>query len=217
MFTGIIEEIGKIKNIKNGVLSSVLTVEAEKVIEDTKVGDSIAVNGVCLTVVGLFNKGFQADIMAETMRRSCFKNALAGDFVNLERAMKAGGRFGGHIVSGHVDGVGNILSMKEEDNAVWITIGCGREILKYIVEKGSVAIDGVSLTVAFVDDSCFSVSVIPHTGEETILLKKRAGDIINIECDIIGKYVDKLMRFEEDKKDSKKTLTIEFLSENGFL
>ncbi len=217
MFTGIIEEVGKIKNIKNGALSSVLTVEAEKVTEDTNIGDSIAVNGVCLTVIRLYNYGFDADVMAETMRRSGFKNLSAGDFVNLERAVKAGGRFGGHIVSGHVDGVGNILSMKKEDNAVWVTVGCGREILRYIVEKGSVALDGISLTVAFVNDSCFAVSVIPHTGTETILLKKRTGDIVNIECDVIGKYVDKLLHFESNEKKSKSPMTMDFLYENGFL
>lgn len=224
MFTGIIEEMGTISSIAEGSLSAVITVQASKVLEGTHIGDSIAVNGVCLTVTSVHGGLFTADVMAETLRRSSLKSLARGSLVNLERAMPAYGRFGGHIVSGHIDGTGTIVSKVKEDNAVWVTVSADKNILKYIVLKGSVAIDGTSLTVAALNDSggTFSVSVIPHTGEETILLTKSAGDIVNLENDVIGKYVGRLLSLKEDAgsinnvNNSIPEITMDFLMENGF-
>ena len=226
MFTGIIEEVGTIDKIANGSKSAVLFIKASKVLEDTKLGDSIAVNGVCLTVTSMEGDIFTADVMAETLRRSSLGNLSKGSKVNLERAMAANGRFGGHIVSGHIDGTGRIASMVREDNAVWVEINAPAEILKFIVMKGSIAIDGISLTVAGLAEESFSVSVIPHTGEETTLLKKGAGDIVNLENDVVGKYVDRLLNYssstvtdldkETDSKETGPDITMEFLKSNGF-
>ncbi|MFR2011548.1 MAG: riboflavin synthase, partial [Christensenellales bacterium] len=177
MFTGIIEETGKVEAVAKGSNSAVITIAAVKVLEDTKIGDSIAVNGVCLTVTSISGRKFSADVMAETLRRSSLGSLKHGSMVNLERAMAANGRFGGHIVSGHIDGVGVISSFEKEDNAVWVEIETPAKILRYIVEKGSITIDGISLTVAKLTDSSFAVSVIPHTGEETTLLNRNPGDI----------------------------------------
>ena len=193
MFTGIIEEIGSVKRVSVGGKSGSIEIAAKKVLDGTKVGDSIAVNGVCLTVTSLGSSSFTADVMAETLRRSSLGSLSLGDGVNLERAMAADGRFGGHLVSGHIDGTGTISKMQKEENAVWVHIQANSEILNLIVEKGSIAIDGISLTVAGVSDSEFSVSVIPHTAKETTLLSKKAGDTVNLENDIIGKYVQKLL------------------------
>jgi len=212
MFTGIIEEIGKIRNIKTGSDTCILTVTAEKILSDVHIGDSIAVNGTCLTVCAFDKNSFSADVMPETMRRTNLGDLKSGSPVNLERAMSANGRFGGHIVSGHIDGTGQIKSLKKESNAVWVQISAKPEILKYIVEKGSIAIDGISLTVAKITSQDFSVSVIPHTGEETTLLHKKPGEIVNLECDIIAKYVEKLCSFQ--KSDG---ISINFLAEHGFL
>lgn len=212
MFTGIIEEIGKIKEIKKGAASAILTIESVKVLEDVKLGDSIAVNGVCLTVTDFSSSTFKADVMHETLRRSSLGKLQVGSFVNLERAMKADGRFGGHIVSGHIDATGIIKDIRRDDNAVWYTIETTESILKYIVGKGSIAIDGISLTVAGIDEHSFRVSVIPHTAQNTILPLKKRGDIVNLENDIIGKYVEKLMLFTEKKSG----ITKSFLAENGF-
>ena len=230
MFTGIIEEVGTIQSVAEGSKSAVLTVQADKVLNDSKIGDSIAVNGVCLTVTSIHGGFFTADVMAETLRRSSLGGLVRGSYVNLERAMAADGRFGGHIVSGHIDGTGSIVSMKREDNAVWVRIKTPSNILKFIVEKGSIAIDGISLTVAGLDNESFMVSVIPHTGSETTLLKKSAGDIVNLENDIIGKYVERLLFFRDDKDkgntevsvsnidviNKENDITIDFLRENGF-
>ena len=226
MFTGIIEEVGTIDKIANGSKSAVLFIKASKVLEDTKLGDSIAVNGVCLTVTSMEGDIFTADVMAETLRRSSLGSLSKGSKVNLERAMAANGRFGGHIVSGHIDGTGRIASMVREDNAVWVEINASAEILKFIVMKGSIAIDGISLTVAGLAEESFSVSVIPHTGEETTLLKKGAGDIVNLENDVVGKYVDRLLNYssltvtdldkETDSKETGPDITMEFLKSNGF-
>ncbi len=193
MFTGIIEEIGEIKSIKKGAKSATLTIQGSVVTKDSNIGDSIAVNGVCLTATTISGDTFTADVMAETMRRSSLGELSTGSKVNLERAMAANGRFGGHIVSGHIDGCGTIRSFAREDNAVWVTIDAPSAILKYIIEKGSIAIDGISLTVAYVDEACFKVSIIPHTAGETTLLMKKPGDTVNLENDVIGKYVEKLL------------------------
>lgn len=213
MFTGIVEEVGAIKNIKRGQHSAVLTIQAKTVLEGTRIGDSIAVNGICLTVTRLFPDGFSADVMHETLNRSSLAGLTAGSVVNLERAMAANGRFGGHIVAGHVDGVGHISDIRRDDTAVWYTVHAGPEILRYVVEKGSITIDGISLTVAAVDDTSFSVSTIPHTVSQTNLHQRRRGDPVNLETDIIGKYVEKLLRPEEPKQN---TLTKETLLRCGF-
>ena len=192
MFTGIVEECGTVLDVlKNGVSGSV-QIQASTVLEGTKTGDSIAVNGVCLTVTKLTKSSFTADVMAETFRRTNLGNLGKNSRVNLERAMAANGRFGGHIVSGHIDGTGVISRIKEEGNAVWIYISAPQSILNLIVEKGSVAVDGISLTVAAVSDKEFAVSVIPHTRENTALSGKKTGAVVNLENDIIGKYVQKL-------------------------
>ena len=183
MFTGIIEEMGTVRRLDRTPISCQLTIAATLVLQGTQIGDSIAVNGVCLTVTDLQKDAFTADVMPETLRRSSLGILRSGSSVNLERAMVANGRFGGHIVSGHIDGTGTIASKVPEGNAQ-----------RYIVEKGSIAIDGISLTVASVTKSSFSVSLIPHTGTCTTLLSKRPGDPVNLETDVIGKYVEKLMQ-----------------------
>ena len=225
MFTGIIEEVGTIRSIGIGGTSGQLAIRAKKVLEGTKIGDSIAVNGICLTVTTLQSDGFTADIMAETVRRSALAGARSGDAVNLERAMAADGRFGGHMVAGHIDGTGVIESLVREENAVWVTISAAPAILHYIVEKGSIAIDGISLTVARVSESDFAVSVIPHTGEETTLLGRRAGDVVNLETDIVGKYIEKFTAdktppptepAEEGAPPPANVFSMEYLAEHGF-
>ena len=217
MFTGIIEETGTIKKVIGGGESGSIAIRASKVLSDAKIGDSIAVNGVCLTVTSMQGDGFTADVMAETLRRTNLGTLSIGSKVNLERAMAANGRFGGHIVAGHIDGTGEIISLKPEGNAVWVTVAADAEILHLIVPKGSITIDGISLTVAYVDTSVFKVSVIPHTGEETTLLNKKPGDIVNLENDIVGKYIEKLIQpFEQDESKKESSITMEFLMENGF-
>lgn len=209
MFTGIIEETGVICAVQRGAKSAVLTVEAKKVLEDVHIGDSIATNGVCLTVTSVCGDCFTADVMNESLRRSSLGDLKPGSRVNLERAMAANGRFGGHIVSGHIDGTGTVVSVRRDDIAVWYTVRTTPQLMRYIVEKGSIAIDGISLTVAAVETDRFSVSVIPHTAQETTLSEKRPGATVNLENDVIGKYVEKLMQ-----KDS--GITLDFLAQNGF-
>ncbi len=216
MFTGIIEETGIVSAVKKGSVSSRITFRAEKILNDIHEGDSIAVNGICLTAAGISKNTFTADVMAETMRRSTMGELCIGDKVNMERAMLCGGRFGGHIVSGHTDGTGMISDIKREENAVWVTVLAEKNIMKFIVEKGSVAIDGISLTVAAVGEMFFKVSVIPHTGQQTTLLTKKKGDKVNLECDIIGKYVQKLLNVTE-QTENKSNITEELLSRHGFM
>lgn len=217
MFTGIIEEIGTVRRIERGAAGARLTIAAKTVLEGTKLGDSIATNGVCLTVVAMTADSFSADVMAESLRRSSLGALQSGSPVNLERAMPMNARFGGHIVSGHIDGTGTIASQKREDNAVWVTVNTSASLLRYIVEKGSIAIDGVSLTVAAVDQTGFSVSIIPHTGAQTILLDKKPGETVNLECDVIGKYVEKLLApYAPAEKSTSSSITMEFLAQHGF-
>lgn len=218
MFTGIVEELGTIRYLRLQGISGSIAVKAAAVLNGTKIGDSIAVNGICLTVTSLQPDGFTADVMAETIRRSALKGAKAGECVNLERAMAADGRFGGHIVSGHIDGTGIIREYREEENAVWVTIGAFPQIMELIVEKGSICIDGISLTVAGVGDDFFQVSVIPHTAQETTLIRKRVGDLVNLENDMIGKYVQKLLHTasEEQPEGKKSSLTMSMLEELGY-
>lgn len=214
MFTGIVEEIGSIKGIRKGEKSVNLTVECSEILEGTRTGDSISVNGVCLTVADMTGNSFDADVMPETMRATNFKYIKLGNAVNLERAVSVGRRFGGHIVSGHIDGTGAICEIKREDNAVWFTIEAGSHIMKYIIHKGSVAVDGISLTVQYVDDRVFKIAVIPHTRDYTTLPGRKIGYNVNLECDIIGKYIENLMNWRD--KGSKDGLTLEYLMKNGF-
>ena len=230
MFTGIIEEIGSVASVEpsgNGA-GARIKIRAQKILQGTKAGDSIAVNGVCLTATSLGADFFTADVMAETLRRSNLGSLMPGSRVNLERAMAADGRFGGHIVSGHIDGTGTIAETDREGNAVWVYVSAAKEILDLIVQKGSIAIDGISLTVAKLEAARFAVSVIPHTGEETTLLSKKPGDLVNLENDIVGKYVQRLLRLEGNSgggslglasnfgASSSSAITEEFLRERGF-
>lgn len=216
MFTGIVEEIGIVERVKKGSSSAEIRIKAEKVLEGTEIGDSIAVNGVCLTVVRMDSHGFCADVMHETLNRSNLSRIGTGNPVNLERAMRADGRFGGHMVTGHVDGMGKIVLIRQDDNAVWYTFEAVPEVLRYVVEKGAITIDGISLTVANVSEKDFSVSTIPHTGAVTTLGRKRSGDTVNLEVDILGKYVEKLMHSEQPKAVTGGGLTREFLLQAGF-
>ena len=219
MFTGIVEEMGTLRAVQKGGVSARLEVGAKTVLEDTRIGDSIAVNGVCLTVTALVRDGFAADVMHETLDRSALGQLKPGSPVNLERAMAADGRFGGHIVAGHVDGVGLLKEIRQDGNALWYKIAAGPELLHYVVEKGSITIDGVSLTVAKVDRESFSISAIPHTVAITALGTKQPGEKVNLEVDIVGKYVEKLLglsREQAEETPKKPGLTLSFLQENGF-
>lgn len=215
MFTGIVEEIGTVSKVQRGRHSAVLGIQAQAVLEGLKVGDSIAVNGVCLTVTSFHSAGFTADVMHETLDRSSLVQLQGGSHVNLERAMPANGRFGGHIVAGHVDGVGKIAEIQSDDTAVWYTVQAQPQVLRYIVEKGSVAVDGISLTVARVFPDRFSVSAIPHTVKVTALSERKEGDLVNLETDIIGKYVERLLSPADELKMESR-LTKEFLVKCGF-
>ena len=210
MFTGIVEEMGTVKAIRKGPHSAVVEIQAQVVLEDLHIGDSIAVNGVCLTA------GFTADVMHETLNRSALALLRPGSRVNLERALAAGGRFGGHIVAGHVDGVGTVQRITRDDNAVWYTIAAGPEILRYVVEKGSIAIDGISLTVARVDGQSFAISAIPHTVSVTTLAHRRVGDPVNLETDVLGKYVEKLLQPLQAEAPPPSGITRDFLTLCGF-
>ena len=216
MFTGMVEELGTIRAIRRGASSAVLSIGAGTILDDLKVGDSVAVNGVCLTATQVDGGGFTADVMHETLDRSSLARLAPGDKVNLERAMAAGGRFGGHIVSGHIDATGTITDRRRDDNAVWYTVSAPAALLRYVVEKGSIAIDGISLTVAAVEADRFSVSVIPHTAAVTVLGGKRPGDPVNLEADLIGKYVEKLLRPAQAPPARRSALSLEFLAEHGF-
>ena len=213
MFTGLIEELGTVRSLRRGGECAVLTVQAERIFDDLKLGDSVAVNGVCLTVSALEQRVFFADVMHETLNRSSLGSLIPGSHVNLERAMSAGGRFGGHIVSGHIDGTGKLLRIRRDGNAVWYTVSAEPKILRYIMEKGSVAIDGLSLTVASMGREDFSVSIIPHTAQETTLSERRVGDTVNLENDAIAKYVEKWM---QPCRPAGTGITPAFLAESGF-
>ena len=220
MFTGIIEEMGIVKSIK----SKVITIEANKIFDDLKLGDSVAVNGTCLTVSSFSNKIFNADITSETLSRTNLGDLKSGFKVNLERALTLNGRLGGHIVSGHIDGVGIVKNISKKSEDIELVIEVPTNLMKYIIEKGSVAIDGISLTVAKVDNNKnnFSVAIIPHTLKETVLYYKKVGDKVNIENDIIGKYVERLLSFNDfnneinNKKNNNSNINMEFLIKNGF-
>jgi len=217
MFTGIIEEIGTLKAISHGQRSATLEISAFKVLEGTRIGDSIAVNGVCLTVTSIGKGSFIVDAMPETLGRSNLGSLQTGSKINLERALRLGDRLGGHLVSGHIDGEGIIFSFREDDNAIRIRITANQSLLRYIIEKGSVAVDGISLTVTYVDDKSFEVSIIPHTKNETTLCGKRPGERVNLETDMIGKYVERFSGFSADPQIKEpKDISIDFLKENGY-
>ena len=207
MFTGIIEELGIFSKLSGGKI----VIKCQKVLEDVKIGDSISVNGICLTVTNFTSGSFTADVMPETIRRTSLDNLKTGDIVNLERALRLGDRLGGHIVSGHIDGVGKIKSMKNEDNAIIVTVEAQKDLLKQIAAKGSVALDGMSLTVVDVGNTEFSVSLIPHTREVTNFKAKKINSPINIETDVLAKYVERLMNHKSTG------ITKDFLLENGII
>ncbi len=213
MFTGIIEEVGTIGRIGGGVLA----IDARRVLTDVQLGDSICVNGICLTVTSFDARHFTADVMPETIRRTSLAELKKGSPVNLERALTLSSRLGGHIVSGHIDGTGEVLSLKQEGNAVLLQIAADDALLRGIVEKGSVALDGISLTVAAVGAQDFTVSLIPHTLQSTNLHTKKKGSRVNIETDIIGKYVERLLMEERKAKEAPASIiTREFLSSYGY-
>ena len=216
MFTGIVEEIGSVREIVRGSMSIKLYISCSRILDDVKPGDSIAVNGICLTVTDLGSSWFSADVMPETMRKTGLHKLSISDKVNLERALRLSDRLGGHIVTGHIDGTGIVIGRVEEDNAVWLTVEAPDSILKYIVMKGSVALDGTSLTIAHVDGTSFKVSLIPHTAGATILGTMGVGDRLNIECDLMGKYVEKLLDGYLLESKPKKDISMEFLRDNGF-
>ena len=215
MFTGLIEEIGTVTALSPGAKSSRVTIRAERIFTDLKLGDSVSTNGVCLTVSEMTHRTFTADVMHETLRASSLNGLATGSRVNLERAMAAGGRFGGHIVSGHIDGTGTVRNILRDDIAHVYRIASTPAILKYVVKKGSIAIDGISLTVVDVADDWFSVSIIPHTLGETTLLNKKSGDMVNLEVDMLAKYVEKLL-FSQHETSAISNITPEFLMKNGF-
>jgi len=215
VFTGIIEELGTVQVLKRGSNSSQISIQASKVLEDVKLGDSIAINGVCLTVTSFDREHFTADMMAETLAKTNLKELGNGQKVNLERAARLGDRMGGHLVQGHVDAVGTIVEQEIIDIAKVLKIKAPQEMLDYIVAKGSIAIDGISLTVVSLLDDSFTVSIIPHTAGMTTLGFKKPGDTVNLEADIIGRYVEKLLKRSGGKH--KTQLSSEFLAQHGYL
>jgi riboflavin synthase len=217
MFTGLVEELGKIKTIVHGANSVKLTVTANHIIRDMKIGDSIAVNGTCLTVVAFADTWFTADVMPETVKSTVLASFASGDTVNLERTLRVGDRFGGHIVSGHVDGVGTIIGKEKNDNAIIVRVKAAPEVMRYIVKKGSIAIDGISLTVVEEKQDCFTVSLIPHSAAMTTLGFKKSGDLVNLEVDVVGKYVEKLLGLQSSQSDHKTSnISTNFLQQHGF-
>lgn len=239
MFTGIIEEKGIIVNIERGIHFSRISIKCKKILSDLNIGDSVAVNGVCLTATKVEAYGFTADIMHETLKASSLFSLKSRDHVNLERAVAPSGRLGGHMVSGHIDGIGKIVSIQNDSIAKLITIEVPEHLTRYMVYKGSVAIDGISLTLSSVEKRTFGVSVIPHTMSETTLISKRIGDVVNIETDIVGRYIEKFMGISTEKDNNgiphgatasntlrsqtsdrsashTNNISIDFLTKNGF-
>lgn len=215
MFTGIVEEIGTVSTIQQGSNSLRMSIRCTKVLKDIKMGDSIAVNGVCLTASDISGSQFSADVMPETVKATTLHSLRTGSRVNLERAMAANGRFGGHFVSGHVDGTGEVLSVRQKENAVYMEIGLAANLLKYFIPKGSVTVDGTSLTVFGVTEKGFILSLIPVTHEDTILGRKRSGDKVNVECDMLAKYIEQLVTTKKGNPTG--GLTMDTLVNSGFL
>lgn len=214
MFTGIVEELGTIANMQQTGEAMKLTISAETILADVNLGDSIAVNGICLTVTSFTPTSFSVDVMPETMRATSLQSLSRGSTVNLERAMSANGRFGGHFVTGHIDGTGTIIDKKRSYNAVYYKIQLPNELLRYCLQKGSVAIDGTSLTIFGIDESSITISLIPHTLSQSVIGTKTTGEIVNIECDMIGKYIERFITQPTSKMSS---ITENFLQDNGFL
>lgn len=218
MFTGLVAELGTVQRLARQGSSYHLTVGAKKVLDNLKIGDSVAVNGACLTVVRMDEGGFTADVMPETVRLTNIGSLQPGSKVNLERTLRLCDGLDGHIVSGHVEGLGTISEQRPEGIAVVVTIATPPELLKYIIKKGSIAIDGISLTVTEVTDTSFSVSLIPHTAKETTLGFKKVGDSVNLETDILGKYVERMLTWNKQTQAGKAdTLNMQMLLENGFV
>lgn len=215
MFSGIVEAIGAVRSLKKDAKGARITIEAPGVLSGVRLGDSIALNGVCVTVVEFDDKKFEADLSVETLRRTNLGELAVGGRCNLERAMALGERLGGHLVSGHVDGVGRIKSRKNEGDSIWLTFEAPVEVMRYVVYKGSIAVDGISLTVAACDGETFSVSIIPHTSEQTTLTEKEDGAAVNLEADLIGKYVEKLLA-PHAESGSRDGITMEKLREQGY-
>ncbi|MEK3765946.1 riboflavin synthase [Solibacillus sp. FSL K6-4121] len=211
MFTGIIEELGTVEQISQSTQTMELAIRASKILEDVKLGDSIAVNGVCLTVKQFTSNSFLADVMPETVKATSLQQLTVGMHVNLERAMLANGRFGGHIVSGHVDGVAIIQRKRPVANAVYVDLAMDRTLVAQCIERGSITVDGISLTIFNMTDTLVTISLIPHTYEQTVLGYKKAGDVVNIEIDLIGKYVKKHLQ-----NQTASTITKELLQRTGF-
>ena len=217
MFTGIVEEIGRVESVQQAGESIVMQIAASTVLKDVHLGDSIAINGVCLTVTSFTDSAFSVDVMPETFRATGLRHLGPNSSVNLERAMAANGRFGGHFVSGHVDGVGKITRVENIDNAVYYDIAIPRKLLLYFVEKGSVSVDGTSLTIFGLGEDTLTISLIPHTVEETVLGNKRVGDLVNIECDMLGKYIMKYLEQRNSfKPESTSSLGNQFFEDHGF-
>ncbi len=215
IFTGLIEEKGKLSTMVSNSKSMKLTIQADKVLQQVKLGDSIAVNGVCLTVVNYSANEFSVEAMPETVSKTTLGKLKVGSEVNLERALRLEDRLGGHIVQGHVDGIGRITDKRKSEIAIVFTFAAPPEIMRYTVTKGSIAIDGISLTVVEANDESFSVSLIPHTAHYTTLGNKEIGELVNIESDIIGRYIEKLLHPPGAKNE--KRLNLGFLAENGFI
>lgn len=217
MFTGIIEEIGTVKKIQKVSDQAVtMTISSSKILEDVGLGDSISVNGICLTVTHFTSDYFEVDAMPETIKATSLNSLKKGSSVNLERAMAANGRFGGHFVSGHIDATGKIVKKKKEQNAIYYDIEIPNDLTKYILHKGSITVDGTSLTIFGIQKSIFTISLIPHTAKETILGEKEEGDIVNIECDMLAKYVQKMLQ-NDDHEQKVNRISKDFLQQNGFM
>ncbi|MDT9024499.1 riboflavin synthase [Rossellomorea yichunensis] len=216
MFTGIIEEIGTIERMQKSSSSMELTITAGRVLEDVHIGDSISVNGVCLTVTSFSSRQFQVDVMPETFEGTTLRNLSHGSKVNLERAMAANGRFGGHFVNGHVDGVGTIVRIEKVENAWYMDISIPENQSHLFIMKGSVAIDGTSLTVFGVKSNAITISLIPQTRGDTVLGEKKVGDRVNIECDVMAKYFHRFYEAKEQSKSNSSRISYDFLSQNGF-
>nr|WP_249308199.1 riboflavin synthase [Lederbergia citrea] len=214
IFTGIVEEIGTITKIERGTTSLKLVISCEKILKDIHLGDSISVNGVCLTVAEFNSQSFKADVMPETFMATALNKLSSGSKINLERAMAANGRFGGHFVSGHVDGTGTIIARKNKENALYMTIRLPESFSPFLIDKGSIAIDGTSLTLFEVEGQDITISLIPHTQEETALALKSIGEIVNIECDMLAKYIHRMIKQPDN---AKKNITLDMLSDNGFI
>ncbi len=220
MFTGIIEGLGRISMVRSSGKGKRLAIDADFILDGTGIGDSIAVSGACLTVVEITRNRFEIDVSPETLEKTTFGNAGTGDRVNIERALRLSDRLDGHLVSGHIDGLGTIARKKTDGNAVLVSVGIPATLSRYIIKKGSVAVDGVSLTVNNCDEGWFEVSIIPHTGKLTSMGFKEKGAFVNIETDLIGKYIERFVGSRlngENDKASKSSIDMEFLARTGFI